>query len=77
MKIFLLSVVVVLFSVAGSAQDAVFADDFEWGDTGDWSTAEPVRCDRLEAFGRGLSPTSEIHVATWGNNSTGNGSQHL
>lgn len=56
-----------------AAQESVFEDGFEWGDTGDWSTAEPVRCDRLEAFGRGLAPTSEIHVATWGNNSTGNG----
>ena len=57
-----------------SAQGAVFADDFEWGDTGGWSTVEPARCDRLEVFGRGLSPTSEIHVATSGNNSTGDGS---
>jgi len=74
MKTILLLVAVVSFSVAGSAQDAVFADGFEWGDAGDWSTAEPVRCDRLEAFGRGLAPTSGIHVATSGNNSTGNGS---
>jgi hypothetical protein len=61
-------------SVPAAAQDAMFADGFEWGDTGDWSTAKPPRCDRLEAFGRGLTPTSEIHVATWGNNSTGTGS---
>jgi len=63
-----------LFAVPVLAQNAIFSGDFEWGDTGDWSTAEPVRCDRLEAFGRGLAPSSEIHVATWGNNSTGNGS---
>ena len=58
----------------GFAQDVIFRDDFDWGDTGDWSTAEPPRCDRLEAFDRGLSPTAEIHVATSGNNSTGDGS---
>jgi hypothetical protein len=74
MKKYLLAVAVVSFSVAGSAQDALFADGFEWGDVGDWSTAEPVRCDLLEAFGRGLAPTSEIHVATWGSNTLGDGS---
>jgi len=57
-----------------AAQDTVFSEGFEWGDAGDWSATEPVRCDRVEAFGRGIVPTSEIHVATWGNNSTGNGS---
>jgi hypothetical protein len=56
------------------AQDALFVGDFEWGDTSDWSAAEPPRCDRIDVFGRGLAPTSEIHVATWGNNSTGDGS---
>jgi hypothetical protein len=57
-----------------SGQEAMFADGFEWGDTGDWSAVNPVRCDRLEAFGRGLVPTTEIHVATWGDNTTGDGS---
>ena len=57
-----------------AAQSPVFSGDFEWGDTADWSTSQPPRCDRIDAFGRGLQPTSEIHVATWGNDSTGNGS---
>lgn len=69
----LLFVLLLSVSPAG-AQDAVFVDGFEWSDTGDWSAVKPVRCDRLEAFGRGFSPAAEIHVATWGNNSTGNGS---
>jgi hypothetical protein len=56
------------------AQEAIFADGFEWGDVGDWTASEPTRCDRLEAFGRGLSPAAELHVATWGNNTTGDGS---
>lgn len=67
---------VVLLSVGSSAfaQAAIFSDDFEWGDTGDWDAAEPLRCDRVDAFGRGLKPSSEIHVATWGSNTTGDGS---
>ncbi len=56
------------------AQDTVFGDGFEWGDVGDWSSSEPLRCDRLEAFGRGLQPSAELHVATWGSNSAGDGS---
>ena len=72
---FLSSLLVILAVPAfGSAQDTLFVDDFEWGDTGDWSAAEPPRCDRIDAFGRGLHPTSQIHVATWGSNSTGDGS---
>ena len=77
MKIFnLMTTLLVILAVPalGSAQDTLFSDDFEWGDTGDWSTSQPLRCDRIDAFGRGLEPSSEIHVATWGNDSTGNGS---
>jgi hypothetical protein len=73
-RILVLLAVLAVPSAPCPAQEAVFADGFEWGDTGDWSAAEPVRCDRLEAFGRGLSPVAEIHVATWGNNTTGDGS---
>jgi hypothetical protein len=65
-RYFLSLLVILAVSVTVSAQEALFSDDFEWGDTGDWSNSEPPRCDRVEAFGRGLNPTSEIHVATWG-----------
>lgn len=68
------AVVSLLLAGPCAAQSAIFTGDFEWGDTGDWSVAEPPRCDRLEAFGRGLRPTHAIHVATWGNNTTGDGS---
>ena len=66
----------VLLAAAGAApaQTPVFASGFEWGDTADWSSTEPVRCDRLEAFGRDLVPTDELHVATNGNDTTGDGS---
>ena len=57
-----------------SAQQSMFADGFEWGDTGEWSMVQPPRCDRLEAFDRGLVPVAEIHVATSGNDTTGDGS---
>jgi hypothetical protein len=65
--------IIVVVSAPASAQDVIFADDFEWGDTGDWSASQPPLCDRVDAFGRGLTPSSEIHVATWGSNTTGNG----
>jgi len=65
--------VILVVSATVSAQDSLFFDDFEWGDTGDWSASEPARCDRVEAFGRGLNASSEIHVATWGSNTTGDG----
>ncbi len=58
-----------------AGQEIVFNTDFEWGDTADWSRAEPLRCDRVESFDRGLTPTEEIHVATWGDDSIGDGSQ--
>jgi len=55
------------------AQVAIFSTDFEWGDTADWSAVVPPRCDALPAFGRGLAPASEIHVATSGSDATGDG----
>ncbi|MGB5550295.1 MAG: hypothetical protein WBO74_07350 [Thermoanaerobaculia bacterium] len=58
-----------------AGQEIVFNTDFEWGDTADWSRAEPLRCDRVESFDRGSTPTEEIHVATWGDDSIGDGSQ--
>jgi len=33
----------------------------------------PVRCDRLEAFGRWLAPATELHVATTGSDASGDG----
>ena len=57
-----------------AAQVAIFASGFEWGDTADWSASEPPRCDRLDAFGRGLAPVTELHVAVTGDDTTGDGS---
>lgn len=65
---------IVALAAPAAAQDVVFADGFEWGDTGGWSVAEPPRCDRVDAFGRGLEPTGELHVAPWGSDTSGNGS---
>jgi hypothetical protein len=73
MRIVLVCVALASVAAAAGAQDAVFFGDFEWGDTGDWSLVEPPRCDRVDAFGRGFRPSGEIHVADWGNNSTGTG----
>ena len=53
--------------------EEIFSDDFEWGDTGDWSQTEPARCDYINTFDRGLTPMAEIHVATDGDDSTGDG----
>ncbi len=66
MRTIIVIAVIVAVAVPVLAQEALFFGDFEWGDTGDWSTSEPIRCDRIEVFGRGLRPSSEIHVATWG-----------
>ncbi len=54
----------------------LFLDDFEFGDTGDWSAAEPPRCDEIRPFDRDVVPTGWIHVAPTplGNDSTGDGS---
>ncbi|MCL4838487.1 MAG: hypothetical protein KJ058_11050 [Thermoanaerobaculia bacterium] len=72
---FALGALLLVLGVApGSAQPPLFATGFEWGDLGDWAGSEPARCDRLDAFGRGLAPASEIHVATSGSNATGDGS---
>ena len=56
-----------------AAAQEIFSDDFEWGDTGDWSQTEPARCDYINTFDRGLTPMAEIHVATDGDDSTGDG----
>jgi len=74
MKVAQLLLVTLVIAVTAVAQQPLFTDDFEWGDTGDWDASEPPRCDRVEAFGRGMDPVDEIHVATWGSNSTGDGS---
>jgi hypothetical protein len=54
----------------------IFGDGFEFGDTGDWSAAEPPRCDAIRPFDRAVAPTSFLHVAPppAGNDSTGDGS---
>jgi hypothetical protein len=54
----------------------IFGDGFEFGDTGDWSAAEPPRCDAIRPFDRAVAPTSFLHVAPppTGNDSTGDGS---
>ena len=67
--------VLLLVSAPLAAQEAVFQDGFEWADTSDWSRVEPLRCDHLESFDRGLTPNREVHVATWGDDMTGDGSQ--
>ena len=56
--------------------DALFGDDFEFGDTGDWSATVPPRCDEIRPFDRDVSPTAWIHVAPppVGNDATGDGS---
>jgi hypothetical protein len=56
------------------SQERLFDGSFEWGDTGDWSLTEPPRCDVIQTFDRGLVPDTEIHVATSGNDNTGDGS---
>ncbi len=70
----LLGVAALVLATPAVAQEAIFTDGFEWADTGDWTMSQPARCDRVDAFGRGLEPTAEIHVATWGSNTTGDGS---
>lgn len=39
-----------LVAAPAAAHDAIFADGFEWADTGEWSAAEPLRCDRIDTF---------------------------
>jgi len=63
-----------LCAVPSIAQNSVFADDFEWGDVGEWSKSVPARCDVIRTFDRGLEPTVELHVAVSGDNLTGDGS---
>ena len=74
MRILGFGVLAIALAAPGLAQDAIFSDRFEWGDTGDWDASRPERCDRVDAFGRGLEPNAAIHVATWGSNTTGDGS---
>lgn len=69
-----IAAVSLLVTTCPLAGQEIFVDGFEWGDTGDWSAAEPPRCDRLDSFDRGLTPDEELHVATWGNDTTGDGS---
>jgi hypothetical protein len=69
-----LALAAVMLALAAGAQEPIFADGFEWGDTGDWAATHPLRCDRLETFDRDLEPTAELHVATWGSDTAGNGS---
>jgi len=69
------AVLAVLFvATAGAGQEPIFSEGFEWGDTGGWAATRPLRCDRLETFDRDLEPTVELHVATWGSDTAGNGS---
>jgi len=64
-----------LLALPLAGQGIVFGDDFEWGDTGEWSWVEPPRCDRIDTFDRGLEPFAELHVATWGDDNSGNGTE--
>jgi hypothetical protein len=69
----------VLFGRAGAQSLGtvpIFADDFEFGDTGDWSSTTPPRCDEIRPYDRDALPTSWIYVAPppAGNDSTGDGS---
>ena len=54
----------------------IFGDDFEFGDTGDWSATAPPRCDAIRPFDRDVVPSGFLHVAPppAGNDSTGDGS---
>lgn len=63
-----------LVQAAGSAP--VFLDDFEFGDTGDWSAVSPPRCDEIRPFDREVAPSSFLHVAPppVGSDSSGDGS---
>jgi hypothetical protein len=73
-NVFAVTMSVLLLATAAAAQGPIFADGFEWGDTGDWATTRPVRCDRLETFDRNLEPSTVLHVATSGSDATGDGS---
>jgi hypothetical protein len=64
-----------LLALPLAGQGIVFGDDFEWGDTGEWSWVEPPRCDRIDTFDRGLKPVAELHVAMWGDDNSGNGTE--
>lgn len=68
------SALVLLVLPLSLAAQGVFFGSFEWGDTGDWSQTVPPRCDVIQTFDRGLVPTAELHVATGGDDSSGDGS---
>ena len=68
------SALVVLVLPLSLAAQGVFFGSFERGDTGDWSQTVPPRCDVIQTFDRGLVPTAELHVATGGDDSSGDGS---
>jgi len=61
-------------AAVASAQTPLLSDDLEWGDTGEWASTHPTRCDDLPAFDRGLEPTRILHVDDGGNDTTGDGS---
>lgn len=69
-----ISALALLFVPLAASGQGIFSDDFEWGDTGDWSQTVPPRCDAIYTFDRGLEPTEELHVAIGGNDDTGDGS---
>lgn len=56
--------------------DPLFRDDFEFGDTGDWSATQPILCDAIRPFDRGLAPAAILHVAPppVGDDGSGDGS---
>jgi hypothetical protein len=71
---FLLLPFVVMTAATAAAQDLIFADGFESGDTLAWSRTEPpLECDQITTFEDGLHPTTVLHVATDGDDATGDG----
>ena len=67
-------VLALLPAAPGAALEAILDADFEWGDTGAWSTTFPQRCDWLWTFDRWLEPVRELHVAVAGSDAIGDGS---
>jgi len=75
--VLLFATVTLLPAALGTAQQPIFTDAFEWGDTGAWSMTFPQRCDELRTFDRGAVPTRVLHVAVTGSDTTGDGSLDL
>jgi len=67
-------VTILLWAATAGAQPTLLTDDLEWGDTGEWTTTHPSRCDDLPAFDRGIGPARILHVDDSGNDTTGDGS---